>query len=260
MEEAAVYGGQKMSKSEAVSRIVNNLLSELENRSRREDGIRDYFDIAIFGYHGDSVVSLIPAAGNGYFLSSGKLGAAVRNRMELKRERILPDGTTAISVLEQKVWIEVEAKDRTPMYAALVKAYAGAKSWCNNPAHRESYPPTVFNITDGEASDGTREELLDIAEKIKSLSTEDGNVLLVNIHISAGDSSKPVIFPSDESMIPAGKYAKLLYDMSSKLPESYLETMGASGDRACRAAGFNAGMTDLVNMMNIGTVSLNIID
>lgn len=46
MAEETRFGGQVMRKAEAVACIINMLLGELIHRSRRDDGIRDYFDIA----------------------------------------------------------------------------------------------------------------------------------------------------------------------------------------------------------------------
>ena len=49
MAEETRFGGQVMRKAEAVACIINMLLGELIHRSRRDDGIRDYFDIAVNG-------------------------------------------------------------------------------------------------------------------------------------------------------------------------------------------------------------------
>ena len=58
MSEPTTFHGRRMSKSEAVALTVNMLIDELLNRCKREEGYRDYFDIAVQGYHGDRVVSL----------------------------------------------------------------------------------------------------------------------------------------------------------------------------------------------------------
>ena len=47
------------------------------------------------------------------------------------------------------------------------------------------YKRQVFNITDGEASDSDEEELAQIAGRIRSLGTDDGRALLVNIHLAS---------------------------------------------------------------------------
>lgn len=259
MEELTSYNGEQMPKSEAVTLIVNALLTEIINRSTREDGVRDYFDIAVYGYHGETVASLLPET-KGDFMALGKLADNVRRNVELKKERRLPDGSSAVSVISQKIWIEAEACDRTPMYAALNKAFDTVRTWCATRAHSDCYPPTIFNITDGEASDGSEKELLEIARDIRSLSTNDGNVLLVNIHLGSGTEDRPVIFACDPGELPDSKYARMLYDMSSVLPENISGEITGKHSAECRAVGFNAAITDLVNIMNIGSVSVNVID
>lgn len=58
MAETVVIDRKEVVKAKAVAFIVNMLIAELLNRSRREEGYRDYFDIAVLGYHGDEVASL----------------------------------------------------------------------------------------------------------------------------------------------------------------------------------------------------------
>ena len=104
------------------------------------------------------------------------------------------------------------------MCEALRRVRDIAAAWCADPAHAESFPPMVFNITDGEATDCDDAELRAVAGQIKSLRTADGNVLLVNIHIAAGDTPRTVFFPSAEEASYPNRYAEVLYDCSSPMP------------------------------------------
>jgi len=148
------------------------------------------------------------------------------------------------------------------MYHALTECYRLCKAWCGAKAHRKSYPPTIFNITDGESSDGDDFKLQEIADSIKGLSTEDGAALLINIHISSDAERSPVLFPESKKELPDQRYARLLYDMSSEMPaiynESIVQLRGRDGERF-RGISYNAAMTDLVSMMNIGSVSANLL-
>lgn len=76
------------------------------------------------------------------------------------------------------------------MYEALLYVHDLVEAWCRRPEHRESFPPLVFNITDGEASDSDEEELAQIAGRIRSLGTDDGRALLVNIHLASGEARR----------------------------------------------------------------------
>ena len=245
MAETVVIDRKEVVKAKAVAFIVNMLIAELLNRSRREEGYRDYFDIAVLGYHGDEVASLWKNP----------------NRMFM-RPNDLPDGSTVVSSVCQKIWVEPYAGGKTPMYHALTECYRLCKAWCGAKAHRKSYPPTIFNITDGESSDGDDFKLQEIADSIKGLSTEDGAALLINIHISSDAERSPVLFPESKKELPDQRYARLLYDMSSEMPaiynESIVQLRGRDGERF-RGISYNAAMTDLVSMMNIGSVSANLL-
>ena len=97
------------------------------------------------------------------------------------------------------------------MRAALTKAAEEIAAWCD--AHPESYPPTILHVTDGESGDGDPEE---IAASLGQLRTNDGSVVVMNIHVSALGSDT-IKFPSSESGLP-DNYAKMLFRMSSALP------------------------------------------
>lgn len=57
MAEPIHFRGGCKAKSEVVATIANELLFELIERARRSDGVRDYYDIAVLGYHGDDEVT-----------------------------------------------------------------------------------------------------------------------------------------------------------------------------------------------------------
>lgn len=83
MSEPTTFHGRRMSKSEAVALTVNMLIDELLNRCKREEGYRDYFDIAVQGYHGD-----------GWF-RSGASGADVHASERAGGSRAQPRGRSA---------------------------------------------------------------------------------------------------------------------------------------------------------------------
>ena len=93
------------------------------------------------------------------------------------------------------------------MYELLLCVTDMVERWCREPQNRQSFPPVIFNITDGEATDATPEMVLRAAENLKAVATEDGNVLLVNIHLSSEPSAKALLFPqpdelSEEDVVP----------------------------------------------------------
>ena len=261
MSEPTTFHGRRMSKSEAVALTVNMLIDELLNRCKREEGYRDYFDIAVQGYHGDRVVSLWGDPER-TFMRPSELAGAELCGVDVQQERTLPGGKTVVSVISQKIWVRPLASDKTPMYSALRRCHELCSQWCSRRSNRESYPPTIFNITDGESSEGDERRLLDAAESIRKLGTDDGTALLINIHICSDESRRQVLFPMSEQELPEQRYARLLYRMSSTMPDIYGESivrLRGGGDGPFRGMSYNAGMTELVSMMDIGSVSVNLL-
>ena len=259
MAEQILFRGRQMTKAQAVASVTNGMLFELIERARRSDGVRDYYDIAVIGYSGDDeVYSLLP--GGKELISVAELAAG---EPPIKKEAIeyrLPDGSVTLREIPSPVWVEPEAAGQTPMCEALRHVRDIAAEWCADPAHADSFPPMVFNITDGEATDCDDAELRAVAKQIKSLGTTDGNVLLVNIHIAAGDTPHMVFFPSAEEASYPNRYAAVLYDCSSPMPEVFNEAIReAKGPGALppfRGMSFNASAEELITMLNIGSISV----
>lgn len=260
MAEPTLWNGEKMTKAQAVSSAINALIAELVARSRKENGYQHYYDVAVLGYSGSEVRSILPTMGENYFLSPELLADNPVEVRRLQRIRRMPDGRTLSTVVPQPVWVKPQAEWNTPMIAAFTEARRLLKNWCDAHKGQPCYPPTVINITDGEMTDGDANQLTRAAEKLKNLGTVDGHVLLMNVHL-AGTESEPVLFPDRADELPENRYARLLFEISSPMPALYREEIalmtGKSPDDprlgAVRGMAYNANMTDVVRMMNIGT-------
>lgn len=263
MAEPVQWNGRAVTKAEAVSASINVLLAELIARSRRDGGYQPYYDIAVLGYSGSEVRSLLPTVGDEMFLTPELLVDNPAEVREVQRVRALPGGQQVVTVMREKLWVRPASDWNTPMVAAFGEAYRLLKGWCGKYKGQPCYPPTVINITDGDATDGDAAKLSAAAAKLRSLGTADGNVLLINIHISDLEK-EPVLFPGSEAELPEDRYARLLFDISSPMPTLYrdeiaLMTGRSSGEGAVRGMAYNANMTDLVRMMNIGTATANLL-
>ena len=98
-----------------------------------------------------------------------------------------------------------------------------------------------------------------LANQLKSKFTNDGNVLLFNIHIVPGHT-EAILFPANIEEMRDNGYGESLFEMSSLLPLNYNEQIRLlfhDRDQTIRyhAMGVNAGMEQLVKMMKIGTLS-----
>lgn len=257
MRGQVTYLGKPLSKAEAVARIVNEILQEIINRCQKSDGVRDYFDIAVIGYGQDDTASFAweGALEGREFVSPSELATNYLS-VETVVVQDMVRGVPMERTKHLKQWITPKAVELTPMKNALEKAADLLESWLVDHRVGDHFPPLVLNITDGAATDGKAPELLTAARRIKDLHTTDGHILLLNIHLSsaAGD---PVLFPTAPDDLPNDPLARLLYDMSSEMPQVYhadiarLVRMDTSGYFTGMA--FNADAKALISMLQIGT-------
>lgn len=262
MSELTRWNDREVPKAEAVADAINALLAELIARTRRDDGYQPYYDMAVLGYSGSEVRSLLPSVGDRCFLRPEELADNPVEVRDVQRIRRLPDGRRVATVVREKRWVRPAAEWNTPMVAAFGEAYKLLKTWCAGHKGRPCYPPTVIHITDGEATDGTAAEVMAAAERVRSLATMDGRVLLLNVHIST-TAGEPVLFPAAAEELPEERYARLLFEISSPMPALYREEIawltGRGADSAVRGMAYRANMTDLVRMMNIGTATSDLL-
>ncbi|EOT8913295.1 TerY-P anti-phage system-associated VWA domain-containing protein, partial [Escherichia coli] len=238
------------SKAEFVADALNRTLMNLITRCTKSEGVRDYFEIGVLGYGGQGV-------SNGF---SGPLGGQVLNpisaleqnpaRVE-DRKRKMDDGAGGIieTAIKFPVWFDAIASGGTPMREALTRAAEELVTWCD--AHPDCYPPTILHVTDGESNDGDPEE---IANHLRQIRTNDGEVLILNIHVSSLGND-PIRYPSSDTGLPDA-YAKLLFRMSSPLPEHlvrFAQEKGHTVGIESRGFMFNAEAAELVDFFDIGT-------
>lgn len=238
------------SKSHFVADALNKTLATLITRCTKAEGTRDYFSIGVIAYSGNGI-------SNGF---QGELGSSILNpiskieanpiRLEDRKKKV-DDGAGGVVEMSTKfpIWFEPTADGGTPMCAAITKAAEELVAWCDS--HPNSYPPTVLHVTDGESTDGDPEEL---ANQLMQIKTNDGAVLLLNLHVSAF-SSNPIKFPAAEGFLP-DTYAKLLFRMSSLLPEHlirFAQDKGFQVSIESRGFMFNAEAPEIVDFFDIGT-------
>lgn len=247
-------GDAAPSKARVLADTVNRLLRNLVLRCAKEEGVRDYFHVGVIGY-GERVQPLIePAEGHG--AAGLVLISALADRPKRMEERLQEsDGEGTERRVKFPVWFDPHAKNGTPMCQALDLAAQQVRRWID--LHPRSFPPVVLNVTDGEATDG---EPLRYAQQLRTFATDDGEVLLFNVHLS--ESEDPAVeLPSDPVELPAEGYAEQLFEMSSRLPFSMraaAEQEGYHVDLDTRGFVFNADPSALVRFLEIGTRPSNL--
>lgn len=237
-------------KAQIVADVLNKTLMQLITRCAKADGVRDYFDIGVIGYGAGGAHNALQGVLSQRVLNPVSALEANPKRVEERRRKI-DDG--AGGIVEQSikfpVWFEPEANGGTPMCAAITMAAEELAAWCDS--HPNSYPPTVLHITDGESTDGDPEQL---ADALRQFQTNDGNVLLLNLHVSSLAAS-PISFPAGEAGLP-DRYAQLLYRMSSTLPQHLVKLAQEKGrivSSESRGYVFNADAAEIVDFFDIGT-------
>lgn len=237
-------------KAQFVADVLNRALMNLVTRCMKADGVRDYFEVGVIGYgDGDARNGLQGSLASKILhpISSIEAGPL---RVE-ERKRKVDDGAGGIieQAVKFPVWFEPVANGGTPMCAAITRAAEELAAWCD--AHPNSYPPTVLHVTDGESTDGDPESL---ADTLRQFRTNDGNVLILNLHVSSRPGN-PISFPASDSSLP-DEYAKLLFRMSSQLPEHLIRVTQEKGHNVSfesRGYVFNAEAGEIVDFFDIGT-------
>ena len=180
-----------------------------------------------------------------------------RQKTTIKKETRTRKGIKIVEV-EEVQWIEADAtKSWTRVHHAFDKAKQLLEQWMDTHHNQDCYPPTIINITDGEFNGASKEYVLQQANELKSMFTNDGNVILFNIHISANKAIS-VTCPARKDEVNSSQLAKTLYEMSSLLPERYSDKIGelrgeASPSNRYTAMSINADMSTLIQLMDIGT-------
>lgn len=257
MSEEVTNGTKTYTKAVAVAENVNVLLNELMNRCTKAGFFKHYFDMALIGYGAekDACRSIFEGRLQGKdFVTPQELNDFAEIE-ETESMQVIRGKSVPVKMVK-KYWLRPKAEQNTPMIGAVRMAESMLKEWihqCQN-----AYPPVVINITDGAQTDGDDGELLEAAKSLKSLHTEDGHVLFFNIHLGE-DGAESVSFPSRRSEIPDDKYAQLLFDISSDLPEIYHKEIAnikrSDNMRMYRAVGYNANISDFISMLNVGTIT-----
>jgi len=244
------YLSTGQTKASFLADVLNKTLYTIVTNCSKADGVRDYFHIGVIAYSGDS-------ARNGFLGSLGKellqpisRIAEMPLRIETRIKKVVStDDKVSEQSIKFPVWFEPRSRGKTATCAGLVAAIEIVQDWCS--AHPHGFPPTVLHVTDGHPTDGNPEP---IADKLRSLGTEDGQCLLFNLHVDVGDGS-PLVFPNDEKFL-RDRFGKSLFRMSSVLPSHAFHAAKSKGydvRAGAHAFVFNAGIEAIADFFDIGT-------
>ena len=248
-------------KSVALAAAINRLIYNLIIRCEREEGVRHFFDICVIGYGNTVGPAFIGPLAGRELVSITELADSPA-RVD-KRVKKTDDG--AGGIMEQSidfpVWFDPVANGRTPMCEALQRAHGIVSQWLAQ--HPKCFPPVIIHITDGESTDGNPVAAMN---ELTSLSSDDGNVLLFNVHIASNALEKPVAFPSSSEAFSSEsgdhKNAQQLFEGASPLLPSMRAVAnsqhGMTLSEGARGYVFNGDMILVIQALDIGTRPSNL--
>ena len=152
------------------------------------------------------------------------------------------------------IWVDPHANGGTPMTEALTQGRQALSGWVQQ--HPLGFPPVVFNITDGEATDGDpcgAAQALAVAghRRRRSAAVQRPPV---------GPAAPSVEFPSTDETLP-DSFARRLFSMSSALPphlQSAARQEGYAVEDGTRGFVFNADAAAVIQFLDIGTRPANL--
>ena len=252
------YRGEFITLADAVARIVNEQIYNLILRCIKMGDVRHYYDIAVIGYGDDANYGWKGTLAGRDFVSPEELKNNPFKKITVKEEKRTRKGVE-LKEVEKVQWVEPVASGK---YTRAHKAFAMVKDlldkWMKEHHEKDCYPPTIINITDGAFNGiaNPREVNTQLANELKALFTNDGNVLLWNIHVTP-DNHEQILLPISKTELKGDKYSEWLYDMSSLLPSRYNQPIGdLRGDAENTrhvAMATNTDLSTLIQLMDIGT-------
>lgn len=259
-------GGKTLAEQTALS--INRCISEMAIRFTSGTVIKDEANIIMIGYGGTE------KSMEAELLRSGSIATLCSDDtipvQHLKQK--ISDGAGGILEIDVdlKEFITPKAVWGTPMASAFQLASALVTEWVSrarealddegNPITRDDSldpVPLIINISDGEPTDNEA-DVRKYAREIMEINCPDGNPLIFNIHLSA-NGGQEVCMPMDDKALPVNdKMSRLLYEISSSLPESMVQAAKECGfpNAEAGAKTFMSNVTEVekfVMFLNFGT-------
>jgi len=230
-------------KAEFAALAVNKVIEELISACTSGDEIRDRCFVCVIGY-GQSVELLVIK----------KISDLAKEPNKETRKKKVSNGSGGLVEVDEimRVFVSPVANGATPMAEAFGEANKAISEFISN--HPDSFPPVVINITDGEPNDF--DSAIVKAQKLTQLQTSDGNVILLNAHISSASAGK-IELPNNDVAFKSNKFASFLFKVSSVLPDalaSKAPDLGFNVQPGAKGFVFNADAETLIKLLNFGSL------
>lgn len=238
-------------KAEFTALVINRTINEIINTNMDGDKVKDRVFISLIGYGGGGGNSVDD-------IRSDYLSEFSNSPLRLeKMKKKVSDGAGGLVEIDEEmpIFVEPVANGLTPMGEALKFAKQLIEGWISkkpdNPA------PVIINISDGLPYEGNNgdepNKTITVGKDLMNVNTDDGNPLIFNIHI--GDGGQEISFEENANNLPYDE-AKVLFEISSKVPDSYKEAARKHDFQVgADSKGFvsNAGPETLIKFINFGS-------
>jgi len=263
MEEQIANSTER--KCDQLAKAINRWLENIVIQNTAGDDYKDRMDIGVVVYRTDlDAVTIIENGLSGPLAEKDLVTIEelqANAEFETLQKKIVDEETGEIMEMPVQVplWVKPFYEGGTPMCSALLKCYEILDAWTQQNAN--SFPPLLVHITDGENTEETDEsqDMVDAAipyaDSVRSLATTDGNVLVLNCHLSLvpGDTC---LFPNNGELLP-DNLSRALFKMSSIIPEKMRDLAIEAGfdelAQDARMMAYNADSECLLSFLDVGT-------
>jgi len=236
----ALMAGMGVPINRAIASATNDCLRELVICASQRDGNLDMpLRVAVIRYNDGTVQ---PA-----FLGDLK-GKRIVSIADLAHH---PAGFADDDGIEIPFWVDDSADGSTPMAAAIRFAQKIVEE--HIAAFPDTAAPVVVNISDGMPTD---DGVASAAEGLRGVNCDDGATLLFNVHLSDA-SAQPILYPTSDTGLP-DEHARLMFSLSSELPESMREAAtraGVSIEPGARVFIYNSDARELIRALRFGSIA-----
>lgn len=236
-------------KADSVAEVANNVLGGLVERFRSGNQVSDRLDVVALRYGGDQVVNAFEGslAGASGPIEISKLDSAQVESVDVQDD----EGNTFTA----KAWLKPGAPGgNTPMRRGFGEALGSVKSWGRRPADSEFLILGV-HVSDGIFTDADPTEQLGELQEVAR--QQGGKLVMTNILLAKnGSTAKPILFPTPEEAENFDEAGKLLFKLSSPVPESLARQLGRGVVRpGARMMAYNADPEGLEKVFVAGSSS-----
>lgn len=208
--------GEEMSMAEAAAHIVNRQINELVLRCIKFDDICHYYDIAVIGYGNKAYSGWNGDLEGRGFVSPKELRDHPYKKIITREKQRTRRGIKTKEV-EKVQWIKAQHDGHlTHLHDAFSLTKELLDEWMKT-HHDKDYSLTIINITDERYNGVLKNSVHRQVEKIKSMYTNEGCIILFNINILQNKSSEEIVCPIDIKELKKNRYAETLFNMSKSI-------------------------------------------